>query len=207
MQQASEVVSALSDFARGDEQIVLADVNSTASGVHSGGDASNVYEYFAACGYRCAYRAVGQAARISPDVLPRYTTWAGWASGDYLATCDHIFVSKGIHVSAVLDVPELEKVAAAFPERLCALNFDGGDFHEQKQTRNCHGATWNTQAYTPSLHSAPLDVHCCELVPVVAVPSHCAVACFALSGNLFQYAANISLNRLVPPKTTCGGLV
>jgi len=31
---------------------------------------------------------------------PHYTTWAGWASGDFMACCDHIFISKGIDVSA-----------------------------------------------------------------------------------------------------------
>ncbi|CAE8587668.1 unnamed protein product, partial [Polarella glacialis] len=114
MQQASEVVSALSDFARGDEQIVLADVNSFATlNSATGGNATNVYDYFTACGYRCAYRAVGKDSNI-----PSYTTWAGWASGDFRATCDHIFVSKGIHVSAVLDVPSSESLADAFPERL-----------------------------------------------------------------------------------------
>jgi len=114
MQQASLAVEALADFGRGDAQIVLADVNSQAppGTAAAGGTASTVFEYFLACGYRCAYRSVGEA-------LPGYTTWAGWSQGDYQAVCDHIFVSgPGIHVASVLGMPQPGALATAFPERL-----------------------------------------------------------------------------------------
>ncbi|CAJ1398899.1 unnamed protein product [Effrenium voratum] len=107
MQQASEVVSALADFARGDEQIILADVNSHAKSAK--GMDLNVHDYFRSCGFRCAYRSIS-------DEIPSFTTWAGWASGDFKATCDHIFVSQGIHVSQVLDVPDSEALEHNFPE-------------------------------------------------------------------------------------------
>lgn len=127
LQQASEVVSALQDFSRGEPQIILADVNSDATPeVQRGGAAKCVFEYFLACGYRCAYRSVGYALQRdggSAPPLPAYTTWAGWATGDYSAVCDHIFVSKGVHVSGVLDVPSIDALAAAYPERLPNRHF------------------------------------------------------------------------------------
>lgn len=125
MQQAAEVVTALSDFSRGDEQILLADVNSAAPrNGEMGGAATTVFEYLHACGYRCAYRSIGQhlhgkkTSSVPLDGFPRYTTWAGWATGDFRGVCDHIFVSSGIYVAGVLDVPTDEPFATAFPERL-----------------------------------------------------------------------------------------
>ncbi|CAK9001494.1 Nocturnin (Carbon catabolite repression 4-like protein) [Durusdinium trenchii] len=117
MQQASELVTAVTDFARQDEQIILADVNSNSTeGEQRFTDASTVYAYFKACGFRCAYQTIADQHGFQGS-FPAYTTWAGWASGDYMATCDHIFISKGIEVSSVLNVPEVEDVKA-FPERL-----------------------------------------------------------------------------------------
>lgn len=60
-----------------------------------------VYAYFKACGFRCAYQTIADQHGFQGS-FPAYTTWAGWASGDYMATCDHIFISKGIEVSSVL---------------------------------------------------------------------------------------------------------
>lgn len=126
MQQAAEVVTALTDFARtGEAQVVFADVNSDAAAAELGGSTESVLEYFHACGYRCAYRSLqGQQPRAAAPAshgghrLPAYTTWAGWASGDFRAVCDHIFVSKDIHVVAALDVPAPEVLEVPFPERL-----------------------------------------------------------------------------------------
>mmetsp|Transcript_35702 Transcript_35702/g.70683 ORF Transcript_35702/g.70683 Transcript_35702/m.70683 type:complete len:318 (+) Transcript_35702:117-1070(+) len=112
MRQASEVVSALAGFSRGDPQVVLADVNSCAPlEAPFAGPPSGAFDYFAACGYRCAYRSVGHR-------LPSFTTWAGWASGDFRAVCDHIFVKGPVEVMAVLDVPDSATFEAEFPERL-----------------------------------------------------------------------------------------
>ena len=58
----------------------------------------NVYSYFTSCGFRCAYQTMN--AQSGGLRCPHYTTWAGWASGDFMACCDHIFISKGIDVSA-----------------------------------------------------------------------------------------------------------
>jgi len=123
MQQAAEVVSALSDFARGDPQVILADVNSEApTGSGSSTVAANtVFEYFQACGYRCAYREVHQSlgGPVQGDsAFPRFTTWAGWASGDFRSVCDHIFVAGGVQVASVLDVPCERRLAETFHERL-----------------------------------------------------------------------------------------
>eukprot|EP00928_Gymnodinium_smaydae_P025096 TRINITY_DN20102_c0_g1_i1.p1 TRINITY_DN20102_c0_g1~~TRINITY_DN20102_c0_g1_i1.p1 ORF type:complete len:324 (+),score=17.03 TRINITY_DN20102_c0_g1_i1:183-1154(+) len=121
VQQAAEVVSALADFSRGEEQIILADVNSAAPSGEVRGSTSSVFEYFSACGYRCAYRSVADTLHESASLgssFPSYTTYAGWASGDFLSVCDHIFVSRGIHVDGVLDVPLVDKLKEAFPERL-----------------------------------------------------------------------------------------
>ena len=60
----------------------------------------NVYSYFKACGFTCAYRAIADEHGFQGS-FPAYTTWAGWATGDYMATCDHIFISNGIKVSSV----------------------------------------------------------------------------------------------------------
>jgi len=112
MQQAAGVVSALTDFSRGDPQIILADVNSCAPlEAAFAGPPSGAFDYFSACGYRCAYRSIGHG-------LPSFTTWAGWASGDFRAVCDHIFVKGAVEVMAVLDVPDSATFAAEFPERL-----------------------------------------------------------------------------------------
>lgn len=114
MQQASEVVKALKDFSRDEPQIILADLNSQApADAEACGRIDSVLGYFAACGFRCAYRLAS-----SGRPLPAYTTWAGWGSGDFQAVCDHILVSEGLAVEGVLDVPEPEGLALAFPERL-----------------------------------------------------------------------------------------
>eukprot|EP00435_Cladocopium_sp_Y103_P057585 s15_g19.t2 len=129
MQQASELVTALTDFARGDEQIILADVshaifamnpwNSNFDQSSSGLAASNVYSYFTSCGYRCAYQTMRTQAAAAQ--YSHYTTWAGWASGDFMACCDHIFISQGVDVEAVLNVPDPDALAEEFPEKLpCA---------------------------------------------------------------------------------------
>ncbi|CAL1171608.1 unnamed protein product [Cladocopium goreaui] len=119
MQQASELVTALTDFARGDEQIILADVNSNFDQSSSDLAASNVYSYFTSCGYRCAYQTM--AAKAAAQRYSHYTTWAGWASGDFMSCCDHIFISQGVDVEAVLDVPDPDALAEEFPEKLpCA---------------------------------------------------------------------------------------
>lgn len=120
MQQASEVISALKDFSRGEDQIVFADVNSLAPpDAELGGATKSVFEYFLACGYRCAYRSVERDSDQLQGCLPDYTTWAGWASGDFKAVCDHIFVSgPNIHVASVLNMPPSELLSANFPERL-----------------------------------------------------------------------------------------
>ncbi|CAE7836527.1 NOCT, partial [Symbiodinium microadriaticum] len=115
VQQASALVSALQDFSRGDEQIILADVNSKQMMGSSRTEIANVFDYFAACGFKCAYTDLRLQHGHSS---PKYTTWAGWASGDFKATCDHIFVSKGLHAQAVLDVPDADELAEKFPERL-----------------------------------------------------------------------------------------
>lgn len=115
LQQASEVVTAVTEFSRGDPHIILADLNDDAAHSDSCGPPENAFEYFLACGYRCAYRSVANG--------PAYTTWAGWATGDYRAVCDHIFVSSGVHVASVLDVPDPERLAHSFVERLPNKDF------------------------------------------------------------------------------------
>jgi len=59
----------------------------------------NVYSYFTSCGYRCAYQTM--AAKAAAQRYSHYTTWAGWASGDFMSCCDHIFISQGVDVEAV----------------------------------------------------------------------------------------------------------
>ena len=120
MQQASELVTALQDFSRGDEQIILADVNSIQTSEQRASDVTTVYDYFVACGYTCVYASVGLQHGLR---IPNYTTWAGWASGDFKATCDHIFVSQGVQPQAVLDVPEAQGLATVYPERLPNASF------------------------------------------------------------------------------------
>ena len=115
MQQASSLMSALKDFSRDDEQVILADVNSIQGADTNEAEIMNVYDYFSACGLRCVYTSIGRQHGCR---IPSYTTWAGWASGDFKATCDHIFVSQGVHAKAVLDVPNAEDLERGFPERL-----------------------------------------------------------------------------------------
>lgn len=116
MQQAGEVVAAVADFARpGEPRMILADTNSPAPrDAEAGGAPNSVFEYFLACGYRCAYRSLDPHGT---GEFPSFTTWAGWETGDYRAVCDHIFVSNGLEVSGVLDVPCSDKLRLRFPER------------------------------------------------------------------------------------------
>lgn len=135
LQQAAEVASALKAFSRGDAQIVLADLNSVASADRGmspadrasgsrakfGGDAAefaSVLDFFENRGYRCAYKDLCQVGSYQAGASPGYTSWAGWAAGDFKGVCDHILISADIRVAAVLDVPGEQKLAAAFPERL-----------------------------------------------------------------------------------------
>ena len=115
VQQTSELVSALQSFSRDDEQIIMADVNSMQAGDNSAVEIRNVYDYFLACGFQCAYTRIGLQHGLK---IPSYTTWAGWATGDFKATCDHIFVSSGVQIQAVLDVPDAEELSRVFLERL-----------------------------------------------------------------------------------------
>lgn len=125
LHQAAEIVSALADFARGDPQIVLADVNSAAPAPGYGQvtAATTVFEYFRACGYRCAYHEVSESAsahgsRVQGTSFPAFTTWAGWATGDFRSVCDHIFISGGLRAVSVLDAPCERMLAETFHERL-----------------------------------------------------------------------------------------
>lgn len=81
------------------------------------GRRGDVYSYFTSCGFRCAYQSMAQEKGLK-GIFPSYTTWAGWAAGDYVATCDHIFISKGISVAQVLDVPSAEQLTSSYEERL-----------------------------------------------------------------------------------------